>query len=80
MLPSLGILSWDNASNSLISTSMSDMIPDLVWRKTYVWSNGIGMALTKVESALNRPYPYEWQTEWEAKPWRTLPKGPATSP
>lgn len=76
--PSLGILSWDDATNSLISTSTSDMIPDLAWRRTYVWSGE--MILIKVESAMNRPYPYQWQTEWEAKPWRTLPKGPAASP
>lgn len=74
----LGTLTWDNESNSLISTVGSDMIPDLAWRRTYIWSGGL--VLIKVESAMNRPYPYQWQTEWEAMPWRSLPKGPLAGP
>jgi len=70
----LGTLKWDSESGSLVSTTASDMIPDLAWRRTYIWSGG--MVLIKVESAINRPYPYEWRTEWEATPWRSLPKGP----
>lgn len=67
----LGILTWDSESNRLISTVGSDMIPDLAWRRTYSWSNEL--VLIKVESAMNRPHPYQWQIEWEATRWRRRP-------
>lgn len=74
----LGILTWDSESNSLISSVASDIVPDLAWRRTYIWSGG--MVLIKVESAMNQPYPYQWQTEWRATPWRSRPKGPLAGP
>jgi hypothetical protein len=51
-----------------VSTVESVMILDLAWRRPCIWS--CGMVLIKVESAINRPYPYEWLTEWEDTPWR----------
>ena len=78
MATGLGILTWDSESNRLISTVGSDMIPDLNWRRTYSWSHEL--VLIKVESALNQPYPYQWQTEWEATPWRKPPRGPLPAP
>jgi hypothetical protein len=79
-----GHLAWKAEAGIFTATTSSDAVPHLAQRMTYTVGQSVrSVRLTKVESALRTGYNHDnldWQTEWEAKPWRAQPKGPMLGP
>jgi hypothetical protein len=81
---SAGLFAWNADSSAFTVTTGSDLVPHMQQRLTYAIGSSVQtISLIKVESALysgRSNKDLEWQTEWEARPWRAEPKGPLLNP
>src|SRR5262249_50382982 len=73
----LGILRWDPAAKTIVSTMVSDICTDMLLRHTYRHGSGDmnGFALIKIErgNTCVREEDMNLTTIWEAKPWDFQP-------
>lgn len=79
-----GIFIWNAESSAFTVTTSSDALPYMAQRMTYAVGSSVqSIRLVRVDSALdtgrNRDN-LQWETEWEAKPWRAAPRDPLFNP